>query len=247
MIACLPMYERAETRGAHDRYWQLIRQHLPFETEPDLRRTQSDEMEWLNPALALGQTCGLPYRLGLHAKVALVGTPDYGLPDCPPGYYRSCFVVRSDDQRCTLSDFEGASFAYNGLTSQSGWAGPIDFAAEKQVSFGQFQSTGAHALSAQSVAHGNADIAAIDAMTWVVLKAHDPSANRLRVVDMTPPVPGLPYICAVSVDPSIIRSAVANAIADLTLSDRKTLRLQQIVEIPADDYLRLPAPPTLFN
>jgi ABC-type phosphate/phosphonate transport system substrate-binding protein len=62
--------------------------------------------------------------------VTYVGTPDYGVEGCPPGHYRSVFVVRADDRAPKPADFDGARFAYNEALSQSGWAAPQTHAAK---------------------------------------------------------------------------------------------------------------------
>jgi len=54
---------------------------------------------WRHPELVLSQTCGMPYRIWLHGHVELVGTPNFGIDNCPAGYYRSALVVRADDAR----------------------------------------------------------------------------------------------------------------------------------------------------
>ena len=111
------------------------------------------------------------------------------------------------------------------------------------VSFAEFIRTGAHALSVRAVAEGRADIAGIDAMTWELLKAHDPVAGALREIGRTPAVPGLPYITALARDPARIADAVAKAIPDLPPETRAALHLQGLVEIPAEAYLAVPTPP----
>ena len=84
---------------------------------------------WTDPGLVLGQTCGLPFVRELAGRVALVGAPDYGLPGCPPGWYRSAVVVRADDPREALAGFRGARLAVNGSDSQSGWGAILHHAA----------------------------------------------------------------------------------------------------------------------
>ena len=89
MIASLPMYMRPENKAAHERYWQLIAAKLT--KSGIIAPTDLDDCEdndhWLRDDLVLSQTCGMPYRLFLHGNVQLIGTPDYGLPDCDAGYY----------------------------------------------------------------------------------------------------------------------------------------------------------------
>ncbi len=242
MLVSLPMYDHPAVQGATDRYWQAIRKALG-EGPEDLNRSDDLWEQWRSPELLLSQTCGYPYRARLHGHVTLVGTPDYGLPECGPGEYNSVFVVRADDERETLSDFEGATFAYNEPLSQSGWAGPMMHARKAGMSFGDFTKTGGHPFSAQVVAKGQADLAALDALSWKLMQSHDAFAHDLRVLATTAPTPVLPYITALQRDPEPIRSAIVQAIDVLSQDDRETLSLKGVVQIEAGDYLAIPSPP----
>lgn len=241
-LASLPMYDRPETAAANDRFWQAIRNRLGH--GPDtLTRTGELWDHWLSPDLLLSQTCGYPYRAKLHGQVTLIGTPDYGLPGCPPGHYCSVFVARANDHRTTPADFAEAPFAYNEPLSQSGWAAPQNHAASQGFTFTNTIQTGGHALSARAVAEGRADIAALDALTWALIQRHDPFATTLREIARTEPTPVLPYITALTRDPGPLFDAISAAIADLSPDDRDTLSLRGLVRLPADAYLAIPNPP----
>ena len=241
MIAMLGMYDMPAIRPANDRYWQAIRAHLGY-GPAHLTRSGDHWDIWQAPDLLLAQTCGMPYRTRLHGHVGRVGTPDYGLPDCPPGYYYSCIVVRSDDDRAGLQDFAGSKFAYNDPHSQSGWAAPIHMANTLGLGFASHTETGGHAFSAQYVADGRADIAGIDAVTWSLMQANDPVAQTLKVIARTPPTPGLPYITALKNDSAGLARAVRLAIENLPPNDRAALHLHGFVDIPDDAYLCVPTP-----
>jgi len=246
MIAALPMYDWPALTGPHDRLWALIRDNLRDAglAAPDtLDRSADLSRIWRDAGLVLGQTCGMPYRTGLHGHVALVGTPDYGLPDAPAGYYYSEIVVAADDRR-TLTDFCDLTLAYNGQDSQSGWAAPQNYARAYGFRFTRTLHTKAHRESAAAVARGDAEIAAIDAVTWRLIGRHMPEvAGRLRVLCHTDPTPGLPLICAPDLDRALIASATEEAIAELAAADRADLGIRSMVEIPAEAYLSVPTPP----
>ena len=247
MIASLGMYDFGAAVAANDRLWALIRDRLRaagIDAPKALTRGEGAYWPtWEAPDLLLSQTCGYPFRARLHDRVAYVGTPDFGVEGCPPGYYRSVFVVRADDPRATLADFDGAPFAYNEALSQSGWAGPQTHATSLGLRLPPALQTGGHRLSAHAVADGRADIAALDAVTWALLQGEDPVTKALRVIDMTAPTPGLPYITALGGPAEAIHQAMAGAIAALTARDRATLRLKGIVQIPQAAYLAVPNPP----
>jgi hypothetical protein len=100
MIASLMMYARPELDPALGRYWQLIRRALAergIDAPPALSNDAEEFAVWEAPDLVLSQTCGMPYRLRLHGSVSLIGTPDFGIEGCDPGYYRSAVVVGPRD------------------------------------------------------------------------------------------------------------------------------------------------------
>lgn len=247
MIASLGMYDLPPLVPDHDALWALIRDGLRARgiAAPDaLTRGAGAYWEaWQHPELVLSQTCGYPFRARLHGKVTLVGTPDYGLPGCPPGYYCSVYVVRAEDPRRAVEDFDGAALAFNDALSQSGWAAPNTDAARRGIAFGPGPRTDAHLQSARAVAEGRADIAALDAVTWALLVAQGLAPAGLRVLDRTPPTPGLPLIAAAGADGEATLAAVAGAIAALPAQSRERLHLRGVVRIPAADYLAVPNPP----
>ncbi len=246
MIASLPMYDRPETAGANDRLWAGIRDRLRAAgvAAPDhLTRGAADLWpQWTSPDLRLSQTCGYPYRARLHGHVTLIGTPDFGVEDCPPGYYRSVFIARDTDPRSDLAAFDGAPFAYNDPMSQSGWAAPRTHADKIGLRLSPVLCTGGHRLSALAVAEGRADLAALDAVTWRLLQRWDPAGTGLRVVALTDPTPGLPYISALGAERDRLFSVIADAIADMSAEDGEATGIRALIAIPAERYLAVPTP-----
>lgn len=248
MIAALGMYDWAETAAANDRFWDLIRDGFLARgmTAPEkLTRGKMAYMPgWLSPDLIFSQTCGYPYRAVLHGKVTLVGTPVYGLPGCPPGFYNSVFIARRDDPRQTLAGFDGARFAYNEALSQSGWAAPQIHAAALGLRLSPTLRSGGHRASALAVAEGRADLAAVDALSWAMLLRYDDFTGHLHEIARTAPTPALPYISGPGADAAGILAALQDAVAALTGDDRAVLYLRAVVHLPAAAYLAVPNPPT---
>lgn len=245
MIASLMMYQRPELVAAHERYWQLIRKGLSdvgLKSPKELSQDAEEFFVWNHPDLVLSQTCGMPYRTWLHDKVALVGTPDFGVTGCPAGYYRSAIIVRKDDARADLSAFENATFAYNQTFSQSGYAAPYWHAKPSGFWFKTRVHTEQHLLSAKSVADGRADVASLDAVSWRNIQKYEPFADTLRVLEWTDPTPGLPLITALGNDTPAIYAAVEKAIAALSDDDKHGLGLRGLVLIPKEDYLAIQNP-----
>lgn len=242
MIASLPMYDWPEVRSHQDRYWQAIRSALGHGPDALTRGFDDYMAHWQRPDLLLSQTCGMPFRTRLQGKVALVGTPDFGLSGCAPGYYCSVLVVNAQDGRGQLSDFIEDTFAYNEGGSQSGWAAPATHAARLGLRLTRLLATGSHRAALRAVATGDAAMAAIDAVTWELALRHDPAAARLRVLDRTAPTPGLPYITAAGRDPAPLATAITAAIAGLDADITDALMLRGLSHIPASTYLAVPTP-----
>jgi ABC-type phosphate/phosphonate transport system substrate-binding protein len=174
--------------------------------------------------------------------VTLVGTPDYGVEGCAPGHYRSLFVARTDDPRRDVAQFDGAALAYNETVSQSGWAAPLTHAAGIGIRLTPAVQTGGHRRSLVAVAEGRAEIAALDAVSFRLFQQFMPEVRQVRVVGMTDPTPGLPFIAAKGAPAGRIFAIVAAAIAGMDAADRDATGLRGIVAIPSDAYLAVPTP-----
>ena len=189
LIACLPMYDWPEVRPATDALWAAMATAFarhgvdaPASLDREIRR----EDAWVAPNLVLGQTCGLPFMRSLRGRATLLGSPIYDLPAAEPGDYYSVVVARADDPAAAISDFQGRRVAYNGADSQSGYAAlqvVVAPLAEDSQFFGSGIATGTHRASAAAVAGGDADIAALDAVSWELLRDHDSDvAAALKII-----------------------------------------------------------------
>lgn len=246
MIASLMMYARPEIAAENAAYWALIRAALVRRgiAAPDSLSNDAPEFDvWLSPELVFSQTCGMPYRRRLWDHVALIGTADYGLPGCPPGYYRSAVVVRANDSRDDPAAFREARFVYSQACSQSGYGAAYHWAKDHGFWFADKRASGAHQRSARMVAEGAADIAAIDAQTWRLIQRYDGFAQDLRVIGWTEPTPGLPYVTANRAAAPAMFDAVSEAIAALDPVGRDRLGLVGVVQIPHDAYAAIVNPP----
>jgi ABC-type phosphate/phosphonate transport system substrate-binding protein len=241
-IAFLPMYAVRGAREHADTLWSCLRDSLRrngFDA-PEQVSTITPRIDgWLHPDLILGQTCGLPYITRLFDRVELIGTPDYGVEDCSPGFYHSTLVVSATDRRQHLSEFLGATFAVNDRDSQSGYGAMMRAAAPLAQAgrfFGRAIHTGSHEASMRLVADGLADIAAIDSVTWRMSRAFDPQTRELKSIGTTEPTPGLPFIAAKARFDSGLFVAVREGIAVLPDSTRRAFGLRGVMPFRHGDY-----------
>jgi ABC-type phosphate/phosphonate transport system substrate-binding protein len=241
-VAFLPMYSVRGTNVDADTLWHCLRDSLAshgIEAPEQVSHFEPRLKGWLHPELILGQTCGLPYITRLCGSVELVGTPDYGVEGCPPGFYHSTLVVSSADTRKHLSEFVGGTLAVNRGDSQSGYAA-IMLASAPFARAGRFFQravhSGSHAASMQLVAKGFADIAAIDSVTWRMHRQFDPVTSGLKPIGTTEPTPGLPFIAAAGKADAKLFGAVRAGIAALPDATRQAFGLRDVVPFGKQHY-----------
>ncbi|MBK0399135.1 PhnD/SsuA/transferrin family substrate-binding protein [Limibaculum sp. M0105] len=251
-LASLPMYDFPELRPATDALWDGIRAQLRdtgIDAPETLDRREAYSEVWTDPGLVLSQTCGYPYSMQLRGRVRLVATPVYRAMGCDGPRYTSVLVVRADDAAETLEGFRGRCAAYNARDSQSGMntmRAALAPLARQGRFLGTAIETGSHAASADAVASGRADIAALDCVTWAHLAALRPELTaRLRVLGLTPSAPALPFVTAANQSDatvSALATALSEAIADPALAPARDALLIEGVEMLADDaYDEIPA------
>lgn len=242
-LAIFPMYDWPETRSANDRFWERLRISLKdhgFEAPKALTRTDDPFSVWTSEELLLGQTCGLPYVQQLRDSVSLVGTPAYEI-DCGAGSYFSVLIVAENSSIASLSDLQGARLGYNGPLSQSGFAAfyfHLKCHGIDSRILGNSLQTGSHRASVSSVANGEVDVAAIDAVSWEMAKRHEPAAKKVRVLSSTEPTPGLPVITRLRSDSDVdkLHMSVVEAMASLEEETRATLMLLGFAATTEADY-----------
>ncbi|MEX0808643.1 MAG: PhnD/SsuA/transferrin family substrate-binding protein [Dongiaceae bacterium] len=249
MRAGLPMYDLPELRAVTDAFWTQLASHMRAEGINDvplrLEHPIDCEAHWLEPGLLLSQTCGFPLRHCLRDRVTYVATPSYAVEGCGRGTYRSAIIVRADAPIGRLDDLRGATAAFNDMQSQSGMnalrAAVAPFSREGRF-FDRVIESGRHEASIRAVADGEADVAAIDCVTWAYLERYRPAEIAgLRVLDMTAEMPGLPFVTAgdaTAEQLAKLRASLTQAMLDQALAAvRDALFLSGIVVLPEDAYL----------
>ncbi|MEJ6397756.1 PhnD/SsuA/transferrin family substrate-binding protein [Yoonia sp. 208BN28-4] len=244
MIASFPMYDRPSTRAGYDALWVLIRDNLRDAglDAPDALDHEMPHLDtWAQDDLVLGQICNLPLRAKFAPTVTVIGTADYGLPDCPPGHYNTLFIVRGDSDVTDPYAAMQQRFVINDYMSQSGFGAAHQMAARKGIDLVPQLASGAHALSLRAVATGAADCASIDAQTWRHLCADDPLSQEVRVIGQTQSSPAMSLITAGQRDPAPYFAAIKAALAALPQQHQDAIGWRDIVQLPDADYA-LPIP-----
>jgi ABC-type phosphate/phosphonate transport system substrate-binding protein len=247
-IASLPMYDWPELQAANDALWSGIAGRLGdfgvAHAPAQLTRTGDLDGLWTSPALLLAQTCGYPLVTRLGGRVQLVATPCYRAAGCEGPFRRSAIVVRAEGAARRLADLHGARCALNDAASDSGMnllRAAVAPLARGAAFFSEVVVTGSHLASAEAVAEGAADVAALDAVSYAHLRRLRPQvARRLRLLQWSAPTPGLPLITAAGADAATVaalRAALAAVARDPALAEaRETLLLEGFSPLALSDY-----------
>jgi ABC-type phosphate/phosphonate transport system substrate-binding protein len=207
MIASLPMYDWPELQSVNDALWDKLRDRFyacGINVPEKLSHSNDDGSHWLLPELIFGQTCGYPFSTMLKGKVRYLATPVYGVEGCSKANYSSAIIAHKDSAH-RKDKLRGKSFAYNSTMSWSGYRTMMLEYGRLDDYFATMIVSGGHRQSANIVAAGTADIAAIDAVCWHFLQRHEPgTADNLKVIGWSGPKPALPFITSILTPPTTI-------------------------------------------
>jgi ABC-type phosphate/phosphonate transport system substrate-binding protein len=241
------MYDLPEIRSANDSLWAAIAAALERRGVADVPRALARDCafgsEWHDPRLLLAQTCGYVLTHALSGRVRLVATPSYHAPGCVGPRYRSFVIVSAAASFQRLEDLRGRVAAVNSEDSHSGMNSlrhtfaPLSRAGRF---FARVEHTGSHRLSIEQLARGNADVAAVDCVTFALLGRVEPELiASLRIIADTAAAPGLPFITradATDAEIDVLRAALVEAWLTVDSEVKAKLRLDGIHALPLTDY-----------
>ncbi len=174
-----------------------------------------------------------------------MATPRYAAPGCAGLLYKSAVVVREDDPASSLADMRGRRCAVNEprLEQRNELAARGTGAACGEARFfGSVVVSGSHRRSIELIVANEADVAAVDCVTFAHLQSIDPAlTSRVRVLSWTPPSPCLPFVTARptgAVTLARLRSALAAVFADPSLASVRRQLLLEGVDLAPDVTLK---------
>jgi len=232
------------TRGL----WAFVRERLRAAGMADvpeaLDESVAHDAAWLDPHLLLAQTCGYPLATRLAGRVRLVATPVYDHPGCAGALNGSFVIVRAGAAFANVSDLRGQVAAINDGASNSGMNLLRHTIAPHAVDgrfFTRVVESGSHRASLALVASGEADMAAIDCVTFGNLARFAPDkVAGVRILAETAKPPGLPLItrAAASEDEvAALRSALTDFASDPAAAPlRDALGLSGFAVLPDGAY-----------
>jgi ABC-type phosphate/phosphonate transport system substrate-binding protein len=203
-VASLPMYDFPELEAETDALWAAIGGALRARgvNAPARRARPGGDLvaHWTDPALLVSQTCGWPLTTSLRGRVRVLATAVYDAEGCAGPTYRSVMLARADDPARGLADMRGRRVAINGTDSLSGChalRAAVAPLARAGRFFGAVGVTGAHRASARAVAAGEADLCAVDCVSWRLIRRVEPALEAaLKIIGWTDPAPALPFVTA---------------------------------------------------
>ena len=246
LVASLGMYDFPFVAEANARLWAAIGAYLTaagIDAPTVLDRAEPHDL-WTNPRLVFGQTCGYPFVTTLRERVTLLATPIYDFEGCVGPKHCSFVVTSAKSAKRSLAGFEGARAAVNARDSNSGmnlFRGLLAPIARGRPIFIEVVTTGSHAASLAAVAEGAADIAAIDCVSYGLLRRGRPELfEGVAVIGRTQSSPGLPFVINAELGKPLaaaVRVALFAALNDPALADaREALGLKGAVILSEADY-----------
>ncbi len=228
--------------NAYDFYTEVV-SHIRMETGHQMEMHKS---EFPDPASAFladeidaGFICGLPYVLWQQTNeatelqlLAAPVLPNKRYDDCP--VYFSDIIVREESSFTQFDDLRGGVFAYNEVSSCSGFAMPRHYLVERGNDFdffGTLLESGTHAASLDAVESGAADAATIDSVLLEMeFQQRRSRQARFRVVHSLGPLAMPPIVIKNDVSETI-RSQLATALLSMhqAAAGRATLQRAGIV------------------
>ena len=205
MQASLPMYDLPEIRQHTDVWWAGIAKHLRLQGLSDVPNLLQHDIPlrtlWANENLLLSQCCGFDVMNRYKDQLLVLMIPHYQATACLPGQYCSFVVVHEESHFDDLNSLRNSVAVINGPESHSGMNAlftSINPLSNHGQFFKEVNISGAHADSLQQVQSKQADVAAIDNVTYALLQRERPaSLEGIRILTQTRSAPALPYVTSV--------------------------------------------------
>ncbi|MGB1311261.1 MAG: phosphate/phosphite/phosphonate ABC transporter substrate-binding protein [Leucothrix sp.] len=241
--ASLPMYNQPEIRAAAQAWWKGIAKHMQQQGISDVPTGLTDTIPldqlWKSEQLFFSQCCGLNVVRGYDKHLSVLMVTDWDAPGCEPYHYASHIVVHEDSPYKHINELKNTVAAINGPDSHSGMT-TLMFEAHPFSENGHFfqaiRDSGSHVESLKLIQSKQADVAAIDCVTFALLKRYRPAAiDGIRIISRSQAAPALPYVTAISTDLTTkqrMQTALTEAFADPALTDVREAMLLKGCSFP---------------
>jgi len=246
--ANLPMYNLPGMQAVNETFWHALRERI-IARGIDAHNVEFDRggrsvPDGIGPDILFTQICGYPLFKYFRGQAIVLATPCYATLGCEGPNHTAFFMTRADEPAKRLEEFRGRIFGCNSLQSNSGMNLPrVSLAriAKGQSLFREVVITSGHVPRLEQLVRGAIDLCSIDCVTWGFVERFRPElAQRVRVLEATPPSPSLPFVTAASTPPDEFAALLA-ALDDLfadprTAAIRADLRISGIEHLPDHAY-----------
>ena len=244
-IACGMYTPNRDTRNA----WQAVfDQFIPLiDPGSRLRRElvfDGSEAVLRDRDLLIGHTCGYPLMTQLQDALTPLCVPCFDLPGASGKYYTSQFIVPADSAIESLQQCRGKIVAINGRDSNSGMNVLRHALAElgaRPHYFAATRITGGHHASIEAVAANQAQLAAIDCVSYQLIADQDPDLiAAVRIIGQSERTCGLPLVMPAAGYSRELKetwvAALNQGLAGVPSAVRKTLHLDRFESVALNDY-----------
>ena len=249
--ASLPMYDLPEVRDATDAWWSGVAKHMQLAgiTEAPLQLQHDVPVKslWQDKNLLLSQCCGFDVVHGLKDCLDVLMITGWAAEGCYDGHYSSWVVVHEDSPYQHISELYDSVAVINGVESHSGMNALLSLVhtySKDGYFFQRIDQSGTHVDSLVALQQKVADVAAIDCVTYALLKEYRPSViSGVRIIGQTAAAPAHPYVTRASTSSDTqyrIQQALDNAFNDRSLdSARATILLKEGIFGRSNDYRKI--------
>ncbi len=209
----------------------------------------TSDQAYLAPNLIAVQTCGYPLLHKWATTHDPIAAAVFDCKGCVGTQYSSWFVTHVNHPADRLEQFQHQRAAMSGIHSNSGM-NVLRFAIsqlpkKKRVDgtfFSEVKVSGGHWQSLEMIASEQADLAAIDAVSYALaLKAKPALADSIKIVGQSEMTVGLPFVIPKTSTTRVNRliRAMDQATIEMDQSARDTLSLRGFSRVKLRDYKKI--------
>ncbi len=208
---------------------------IRFETDFDLLR---------NPNMLLGHTCGYPLMRFLRNDCQPVCVPRFDIVGCNGKYYSSHIVASIDSDIVELRGCHNKIAAINGYDSNSGMnvlRHAVSLLGHPPPFFSKVIESGSHFKSLSAVVDGKADVAAIDSVSFALIKDEWPELiKQVKTIGSSKATCGLPLVISyynpMNIEQNSITRSLNFALTKISEDHKKILHLTGFENVTLADY-----------
>ena len=254
--ATLPLYDLPEARMQTDALWKGFAdafRKVGLDSEPDSIPDSLFRGEnCYDKTVFFGQVCGYPLTHEFAGRFQVIATPVYRTPYFTGPEYRSVIVVHRDCESepywDKLADAKGSLAVINSKNSHSGYnilrsmVTPLTIEASlTKPFFRKVLVSGGHRQSLLLISNKQADLAAIDGLTWSLLERYAPEdLESVRILELSPPAPAPAFVTDTEASDEklgLFRKALQIVCEEPEFKTvREQLFLERIEILPEDAY-----------